>query len=325
MRLTRCTLAALATLMFATAASAGELGDKAEKLQIAKWIKGDAVDVTAADGKTVYVVEFWATWCPPCRASIPHLTELQKKFKDKNVVFVGVSDEDVKTIEPFVTKQGDKMNYTVVADDKRETSKAYMGAFGINGIPHAFIVDQKGRIVWHDHPMAPNLEEVIGKVVAGEFDVDAAKKMMAERDAEQKASMEQAKKLNALAQKYFELVSSQGKAAEAHDLGMKVIENAKEESGFLNSFSWNILTSEDVVERDFALALKAAEIASKLTGGEEPNVLDTLGLAQFESGHKAQALETQRKALKLAESAGVNEEALKEFKERLARYEREQD
>ncbi|RMF80417.1 MAG: hypothetical protein D6744_08280 [Planctomycetota bacterium] len=324
MRLMR-TLAGLAAIGIASSALAGELGDKAAKLQVAKWIKGDPVDVTAADGKTVYVVEFWATWCPPCRASIPHLTELQKKFKDKNVVFIGVSDEDVKTIEPFVKKQGDKMNYTVVADEKRATSKAYMGSFGINGIPHAFVVDQKGRIVWHDHPMSPEFEEVIGKVADGKFDLEAAKKLAAEREAAQKASAERARKLNGLADKYFELVSSKGKEKEAHELGLKLLEAAKEEPRFLNAFSWTVLTGENVVARDVALALKAAEMANKQTKGENPDILDTLALAQFESGQKAKAIETQRLAIKLATEAGASDDAIKEFKERLARYESEQD
>jgi thiol-disulfide isomerase/thioredoxin len=57
-------------------------------LKVAKWIKGKPVQ-RFEPGK-VYVVEFWATWCGPCRRSIPHLTELAKKFKGK-VTFIGVS------------------------------------------------------------------------------------------------------------------------------------------------------------------------------------------------------------------------------------------
>ena len=71
---------------------ADEIGDKAKPLEIAEWVKGKK-DVDVTDGKSVYVVEFWATWCGPCRTTIPHLTELQKEYSDK-VVFVGVSKED---------------------------------------------------------------------------------------------------------------------------------------------------------------------------------------------------------------------------------------
>lgn len=152
-----------------------ELGDKAAKLSIGKWIKGEAVDVT--DGKNIYVVEFWATWCPPCRASIPHLTKLQKKFADKGVVFVGISDEDEDTVTPFVNKMGKDMDYRVAIDQNDKTSKAYMAAYGINGIPHAFVVDKSGRIIWHGHPMA-DLEKTLQAVVDGKYDLEKTHKRL---------------------------------------------------------------------------------------------------------------------------------------------------
>lgn len=156
-------------LALASHAPAAELGDAAKPLKIAAWIKGKPVDLAAAKGKQIVVVEFWATWCPPCRASIPHLTELQKKFKD--VAFVGVSDEDVSTVKKFVAKMGDKMDYSVAVDDDKKTGEAYMGAFGIDGIPHAFIVDKAGRIVWHGHPMG-DLEKTLEEMAAGKFDLE---------------------------------------------------------------------------------------------------------------------------------------------------------
>ena len=66
------------------------LGQKAAPLEGLTYIKGDPIVFEA--GK-VYVVEFWATWCPPCRTSIPHLTEVQKQFKDKGVTVIGISNE----------------------------------------------------------------------------------------------------------------------------------------------------------------------------------------------------------------------------------------
>lgn len=156
-----------------TAAAAAAVGDPAAPLHIAEWIKGKPVDLAAAKGKQVVVVEFWATWCGPCRTSIPHLTELQKKFKD--VVFIGVSDEDADTVKPFVKRMGDKMDYTVAVDKDGKTSAGYMGAYGINGIPHAFIVDKESRVVWLGHPM-DRLEETLAEVVAGKFDLAKSKK-----------------------------------------------------------------------------------------------------------------------------------------------------
>jgi thiol-disulfide isomerase/thioredoxin len=127
------------------------LGEPAARLAIKDWAKGKAVDVR--DGKAVYVVEFWATWCGPCRVSIPHLSELQKRWKNKGVVIVGVSDEPASTVKPFVEKMGDKMDYLVACDDNRLTYSGYMEAYGFNGIPTAFIVGRDGRVQWTGHPM----------------------------------------------------------------------------------------------------------------------------------------------------------------------------
>ena len=159
---------------------AAELGDPAAPLEIATWIKGDAVDLAAAKGRKIVVVEFWATWCGPCRVSIPHLTELQKKFKDKGVVFVGVSDETPAKVQPFADNMGDQMDYTVAVDRNRRTFAAYMGAYGVNGIPHAFIVDKEGRIAWHGHPMQA-MDQVLERMTANTFDLTVEKRRDAAR------------------------------------------------------------------------------------------------------------------------------------------------
>lgn len=162
MKTLACALLACGTLLLPAKIHAAAIGDPAAPLNIATWVQGDPVDLAAVKGEKIVVVEFWATWCGPCRTSIPHLTELQKKFADRGVVFVGISDEDEATVRPFVSQMGGKMAYTVAIDNNRQTSDGYMKAYGQNGIPCAFVVDREGRIAWVGHPMA-ELEATLEK------------------------------------------------------------------------------------------------------------------------------------------------------------------
>ena len=169
-------LLSLATVLpFATAISAAELGEPAAPLEISEWIKGEPVDLVAVKGKKIVVVEFWATWCGPCRVSIPHLTEMQKKYAKRDVIFVGVSDETSAKVKPFVDSMGEKMDYTVALDKEGKTSAGYMERYGVNGIPHAFVVDKEGRIAWQGHPMS-GLERVLEQMAANTFNLAAEKK-----------------------------------------------------------------------------------------------------------------------------------------------------
>jgi thiol-disulfide isomerase/thioredoxin len=111
----------------------------------------------------VIVVEFWATWCPPCRQSIPHLSKLQAQYKDK-VVIIGISNEERSVVEKFYKAQTE-MKYRVAVDDGDKTGGIYMAGFGVNGIPHAFII-KEGKIIWHGHPMT--MDETLAKAVGNE-------------------------------------------------------------------------------------------------------------------------------------------------------------
>ena len=163
-------LVAGVTLPSATAASL-KVGDPAPKLQTGKWVQGEPVK-EFQKGKA-YLVEFWATWCPPCRASIPHLNEIQNKFKDKGLVVIGqnCAEQNDKGVAPFVKKMGDKMTYRVALDDKTSNPKGamsanWMQAAGLKGIPSAFLVDTQGKIAWIGHPMELK-EELIERALAG--------------------------------------------------------------------------------------------------------------------------------------------------------------
>src|SRR5687768_5544401 len=135
------------------------LGSKAPALSVEEWLKGSAV--TAFQPGEIYVVEFWATWCPPCRTSIPHLTELQNKYTKNKVHILGIAgSERAKTPEEarevlakFVEERGDTMAYAVAYDTDKSMSKDWMQPAKQGGIPTAFVVDGTGTIAWIGHPM----------------------------------------------------------------------------------------------------------------------------------------------------------------------------
>ncbi len=100
------------------------------------------------------IIEFWATWCGPCKQTIPHLNEVNKQYKDKGLVIIGVTDEDNQTIRRF-TKEV-PMDYTPATDRSGKLSQA----FGVTGIPHAVLADKTGKIVWEGHPMSLTNAEI---------------------------------------------------------------------------------------------------------------------------------------------------------------------
>ena len=146
-----------------------KVGDKAVDLDIKNWVKNGPVKLEK--GK-IYVVEFWATWCPPCRTSIPHLSVLQKKYKNDGVVVVGITFGDKDNVEKFVKKQKN-MDYSVASDMTGKVFKAYMKEY--RTIPKAFVVDKKGIVVWIGQPS--DLDDVLVKVIKDEAVSKRSEKM----------------------------------------------------------------------------------------------------------------------------------------------------
>ena len=91
-------------------------------------------------GKVV-LVNFWATWCPPCRKEMPDLETLYREFKDQNLVILAISDEDAAKVKPFIAKQ--KVTYPVLLDPGRKVHEL----FEVVGIPKTFIYDRDGKLV----------------------------------------------------------------------------------------------------------------------------------------------------------------------------------
>ena len=98
-------------------------------------------------GKVV-MVEFWATWCGPCIAGIPHLNDLQKEFSE-DLVIIGVSDEDEGKVNEFRSDRNrPQFGYTVAIDPQRRM----INVVGTRGIPHCIVMSSDGVVRWQGHP-----------------------------------------------------------------------------------------------------------------------------------------------------------------------------
>src|SRR5262249_43665797 len=157
MRIVAATAVILGWAAPATAADSLKVGDRAPALEVSEFVKGDPV-ARLERGK-IYVIEFWATWCGPCRTIIPHLTKLQQQHKE--VILIGVSayERNPKGVKAFVDKMGDTMAYRVALDavpeggDPRDgrMARAWMAAAEQWFVPRAFIVNADGKVAWIGH------------------------------------------------------------------------------------------------------------------------------------------------------------------------------
>ncbi|OUX07703.1 MAG: redoxin domain protein [Planctomycetaceae bacterium TMED240] len=208
-----CVVGASALLPLVASANDLGIGSKAPALNIEHWVQdgnGFFKPVTEFEKDKVYVVEFWATWCGPCIQSMPHLADLQNKYRGNGVQIVSVSDEPLDTVKDLLGKKNEDFGktfaevtaaYSLTTDPDRSVYKDYMTAAKQQGIPTAFIVGKTGLVEWIGHPM--EMDGPLAAVVDGKWDRDAfAQEMVAEQKMQE--SMQR-----------LSMLASTGKFAEA--------------------------------------------------------------------------------------------------------------
>jgi len=105
-------------------------------------MQGNKVTLSALKGKVV-ILDFWATWCPPCRAAIPRLIELYNKYQNQGLLVLGIALDERNEVIKLSKEMG--INYPVLFDDK-QTSRNYE----IQSIPTLFVIDKKGKQVYKE-------------------------------------------------------------------------------------------------------------------------------------------------------------------------------
>ncbi|MFH1419896.1 MAG: redoxin domain-containing protein [Planctomycetota bacterium] len=181
-------------------------GDDAPEITAVEWfnLPGDMEDISQKDLKgQIIVLDFWATWCGPCERSIPHLVEMQKKYKSKGVILLALSPESASKVEKYVKKQ--RIPYVVGGGAERTRS-----IYGVSAYPTTYLIAPDGKVVWKGGPV--NVEDQIRKLI--ESNPAKSKGFLAEKSAA--AAYKKASKLD-----------KDGDYVEAWDLYMEITREFK--------------------------------------------------------------------------------------------------
>lgn len=328
------------TIATAQSKAALTIGDTAPELKYAKWIKG--TPVTKYEKDHLYVFEFWATWCGPCKAAMPHLSELAKKYEGK-VTFTGVNiwektgdkpyESSLPAVTNFVKSVGDKMAYNVIADNNEQhMANKWMIAAGQNGIPATFLL-KEGKIIWIGHPM--KLDSIIELSIAGKYDMEAFKQEFNGSKVRTEAMMAKFKILDPMlkavkAKEYTKVLaiidtldlSDQMIAMQANSAKITALYALKRETeamsfsqGWIksnNSFSGTvagiIIGTEGLSKKSYLYAAELGNSALAQEGIVKPLVYHFIATAYDKAGDIKNAITSEEKALQTAK------EALKEGK-----------
>jgi thiol-disulfide isomerase/thioredoxin len=303
-----------------------KVGELAPPLEPSKWLQGK--EVTKFEPGKVYVIDFWAPWCGACIRHLPHLAELQARYKDQGVTVIcftsrdirGVLDNTEEKLAAFLKKRGAALPFTFAYADNGTTTDAWLKAAGQEGFC-TFVVDKKGRIAPIGFPMY--LDVILPKVLAG-ASAKAVGEEIAQVDAEYRA-VAAALKSDSKPEAYFQalkefeakyppladfmpsacikldLLILQGNADEAKAYAEALIAKAiKQHNAVVLEMAYAVLRPQDKSKELVGLAVRAAEALVRLDGGKEPYSLLRLAGAYVASGDKARAKEYASKAIDAA-------------------------
>jgi thiol-disulfide isomerase/thioredoxin len=275
------------------------VGDAAPALFVEAWLHGEPVKLFAPG--TVYVIEFWATWCGPCLADVPRLSELARAYPGR-VEVVGATSSDrwgnsLDAVRKFIAAKGARLAYHVAwlpesvgpAGDVGIHRNPWFRQAGLESLPTAFVVDGRGRIAWIGDPLT--LDGPLRRILAGDWDLLAASRRW-----------EDIRRAEGQRQKLDQLLES-GDAAAARALAFRLVRlEGGDDPRLLSLVAAAIGGSPLKSDRGLLeIAFEAAARAVSLTGRKAPGMLDVLAGVQFLRGDVTGAIETEEAAIALSE------------------------
>ncbi|NRA58626.1 MAG: redoxin family protein [Phycisphaerales bacterium] len=151
------------------------VGDRAPAFPVDHWIRPP--HAMPFDGESIYLVEFWATWCGSCIAGFPDLAELQAEYADRGLVVIAATNADdwgctLESATAMAMDPARRMEFGVAFMDDNRVYRAWASDAGKRGIPTAAVVDASGRLAHVGYERSAR--EVVQAILAGTFDMDAA-------------------------------------------------------------------------------------------------------------------------------------------------------
>lgn len=302
------------------------LGDKAT------WIRGSPVDQFELG--RVYVLDYWATWCGPCIANIPHLNELSSKYKDQNTTIIGIAvqpSEASMSPRDYALQEKSHFGYAVAEEVNGLVEQSFIIPTGHSGLPFAQIIDRSGRLAWMGHP-SDGMDKALDEIVRGQFDLarfademnPQIKRRLATRPLYDEArsafrtgeygrANELIEKLLALDPDTYASLSVTGFLTRlislddpdsAYDYARRMMAGLwSEKPALLRQAASAIIHESGVPRRDFELALKLAKKAVELTQREDAQSLVALADALAALGDSNAAVEALGEALEKTSDA----------------------
>ena len=293
------------------------VGSDAPSLEGLTFVQGEE-----SPSPKVRVVEFWATWCGPCRQSIPHINALYQLQRGNGLEVIGVSDEPQSTVEPFLRKQGSQMSYTVAIDPKKSVTERFMRAAGQNGIPCAFVIGQNKKIVYIGHPMSEEFARAVKLSLLGRYDpvlskkaaplLDAARRSVTSKNfKEAYARYDEVIALDpevftdVAFEKYRVMLNDEQNLAAAKVYIKSLVDTliSASDAGALREASIVLSSDPRVTIFDNELAMVAADGMLKAASSSDPSANATVASVWYAMGDFTKAVEFQKKAMRLADPA----------------------
>jgi thiol-disulfide isomerase/thioredoxin len=279
--------------------SALDVGETAPALDGVTWVQGDPVASTGG----VTVVEFWASWCGPCRTTVPHLAELQAQYPTARIV--GISQEDEAAVAGFL-KETPAMTYRVGRIDA-SGHDAWMG--NDNGIPHAFVLNTEGVVLWEGHP--GQMDAPLAAIVGGTYDVATQLAVAEDQRALEAAVGGDAPDLPAAKAAIARLLARDPVDERAVNMRVAIARHENDQAGVrafiaalpldrmgadhANQLAWDLATDDDLEGRHLDLALRLVDRSLTLDPGDA-RAIDTRARILFHLGLVELAIAEQERA-----------------------------